>query len=69
MVRRLRLPLFSDLPNDRIPRWTPDGGISAFRRPSGFVSERGYILAAARTFAPVGSSKSQAPIRIDFLAI
>jgi gluconolactonase len=30
--------LFSDLPNDRILRWTPDGGISVFRRPSGFAN-------------------------------
>jgi gluconolactonase len=30
--------LFSDLPNNRIMRWTPDGGISVFRRPSGFAN-------------------------------
>jgi gluconolactonase len=30
--------LFSDLPNDRIMRWTPDGGILVFRRPSGFAN-------------------------------
>jgi gluconolactonase len=30
--------LFSDLPNDRIMRWTSDGGISVFRRPSGFAN-------------------------------
>ncbi|AMM18647.1 gluconolactonase (plasmid) [Burkholderia sp. PAMC 28687] len=30
--------LFSDLPNDRIMRWTPDGGISMFRQPSGFAN-------------------------------
>ena len=28
--------LFSDLPNDRVMRWSEDGGVSAFRRPSGF---------------------------------
>jgi gluconolactonase len=30
--------LVSDLPNDRIMRWTPDGGLSVFRRPSGFAN-------------------------------
>jgi gluconolactonase len=30
--------LVSDLPNDRIMRWTPDGGMSVFRRPSGFAN-------------------------------
>jgi len=28
--------LFSDLPNDRIMRWTADGAISTFRQPAGF---------------------------------
>ena len=28
--------LFSDLPNDRILRWTESGGISVFRQPAGF---------------------------------
>lgn len=28
--------LVSDLPNDRILRWTEDGGISVFRKPAGF---------------------------------
>lgn len=28
--------LFSDLPNDRIMRWTADGGVSVFRQPAGF---------------------------------
>ena len=28
--------LFSDLPNDRVLRWTASGGISVFRDPSGF---------------------------------
>jgi gluconolactonase len=30
--------LVSDLPNDRIMRWTADGGMSVFRRPSGFAN-------------------------------
>ncbi len=30
--------LFSDLPNDRIMRWTPEGGISVFRCPSAFAN-------------------------------
>jgi gluconolactonase len=30
--------LFSDLPADRIMRWTPDGVISVFRSPSGFAN-------------------------------
>jgi len=30
--------LFSDLPNDRIMRWTAAGGISVFREPSGFAN-------------------------------
>jgi gluconolactonase len=30
--------LFSDLPNDRIMRWTEDGGVSVFRFPSGFAN-------------------------------
>src|SRR5665213_60444 len=30
--------LVSDLPNDRIMRWTPDGGMSVFRQPSGFAN-------------------------------
>ncbi len=30
--------LFSDLPNDRIMRWTPDGGVTLFRAPSGFAN-------------------------------
>jgi gluconolactonase len=30
--------LFSDLPNDRILRWTEDSGVSAFRQPSGFAN-------------------------------
>ena len=28
--------LFSDLPNDRIMRWSPSGGVSVFRQPAGF---------------------------------
>lgn len=28
----------SDLPNDRILRWSEDGGVSVFRRPSGFAN-------------------------------
>jgi gluconolactonase len=30
--------LISDLPNDRIMRWTPDGGMSVFREPSNFAN-------------------------------
>ena len=30
--------LVSDLPNDRILRWTEDGGVSVFREPSGFAN-------------------------------
>lgn len=30
--------LVSDLPNDRILRWTESGGISTFRQPSGFAN-------------------------------
>jgi gluconolactonase len=30
--------LFSDLPNDRIMRWSEPGGISVFRAPSGFAN-------------------------------
>lgn len=30
--------LFSDLPNDRIMRWTESGGIHLFRQPSGFAN-------------------------------
>ena len=30
--------LVSDLPNDRILRWSEDGGVSVFRKPSGFAN-------------------------------
>lgn len=30
--------LVSDIPNDRIMRWTADGGMSVFRFPSGFAN-------------------------------
>lgn len=30
--------LFSDIPNDRILRWTPDVGISTFRSPSNYAN-------------------------------
>ena len=30
--------LVSDIPNDRIMRWTEDGGMSVFRQPSGFAN-------------------------------
>ena len=30
--------LFSDLPNDRVMRWTQGGGVSVFRQPSGFAN-------------------------------
>jgi gluconolactonase len=30
--------LVSDVPNDRILRWTEDGGVSVFRQPSGFAN-------------------------------
>jgi gluconolactonase len=30
--------LFSDLPNDRILRWSEHGGVSVFRQPSGFAN-------------------------------
>jgi gluconolactonase len=30
--------LVSDLPNDRILRWSEDGGVSVFRRPAGFAN-------------------------------
>jgi gluconolactonase len=29
---------FSDVPNDSVLRWTKDGGVSIFRRPSGFAN-------------------------------
>ena len=29
---------FSDVPNDRILRWSEDGGVSVFRKPSGFAN-------------------------------
>ena len=32
----LQCLLFSDVPNDRVLRWTSSGGISTFRQPSGF---------------------------------
>ncbi len=31
-----QLLLFSDLPNDRVMRWSESGGISVFRKPCGF---------------------------------
>lgn len=30
--------LVSDVPNNRIMRWTPSGGVSVFREPSGFAN-------------------------------
>jgi gluconolactonase len=30
--------LFSDIPNDRVMRWTEDGGVSVARAPSGFAN-------------------------------
>ena len=30
--------LLSDLPNDRIMRWTESGGVSTFRQPAGFAN-------------------------------
>jgi gluconolactonase len=30
--------IFSDIPNDRLLRWSADGGISVFRSPSGFAN-------------------------------
>jgi len=30
--------IVSDLPNDRLLRWTPESGISVFRRPSHFIN-------------------------------
>ncbi|SOE16560.1 gluconolactonase [Hoeflea halophila] len=30
--------LWSDIPNQRMLRWTPDGGVSAYRQPSNFVN-------------------------------
>ncbi len=30
--------LFSDLPNDRIMRWSQSGGVATFRQPSGFAN-------------------------------
>ena len=30
--------LFSDIPNDRILRWTPDVGISVYRAPSNYAN-------------------------------
>ncbi len=30
--------LFSDIPNDRILRWSQNGGISVFRQPAGFAN-------------------------------
>ena len=32
----LQCLLFSDIPNDRVMRWTATGGVSVFRAPSGF---------------------------------
>ncbi len=34
----LQCLLVSDLPNDRIMRWTPSGGVSVFREPSQFAN-------------------------------
>jgi gluconolactonase len=30
--------LFSDIPNDRILRWSPSGGVCVFRQPAGFAN-------------------------------
>src|ERR1700761_5206206 len=30
--------LFSDIPNDRIVRWSEGGGLSTFRAPAGFAN-------------------------------
>lgn len=30
--------LFSDIPNERMLRWVPDGGVSVFRHPSNFTN-------------------------------
>jgi gluconolactonase len=30
--------LFSDIPNERILRWTPDAGVTVFRQPSNFAN-------------------------------
>ena len=29
--------LFSDIPNNRIMKWTPDGKVTEFRKPSGYT--------------------------------
>ncbi len=34
----LDLLLFSDIPNNRILRWVPDGGVSVFRQPSDYAN-------------------------------
>ncbi len=31
-----QMPLFSDVPNDRVLRWSASGGVSVFRAPAGF---------------------------------
>ena len=46
--------LVSDLPNDRVLRWTEDGGVFVFRQPSGFANghardRQGRLI---RLFAP-----------------
>lgn len=30
--------IFSDIPNNRLMRWTPDGHVSVYRQPSGFTN-------------------------------
>jgi gluconolactonase len=47
--------LVSDLPNDRILRWTEDSGVSVFRQPSGFANghtrdRQGRLIACSHRY-------------------
>ena len=60
--------LVSDVPNDRILRWTAAGGVSVFRAPSGFANghtrdREGRLLGCSTSIAASPAPNSTAASR------
>lgn len=55
--------LWSDIPNERMMRWTPDGTVSVFRSPSNYVNGNTRDRQAGWSLANMAAAASPAPRR------
>lgn len=51
--------LFSDIPNDRIMRWTPGSGVSVYRQPSNYAN--GHTATGRAGSSPANMAPAASP--------